>query len=301
MPRPEWVKENPVYSRIWSRLHNKNQNWNCAIVGPNGSGKSYAALSIADALDISPKGDLRFSIDKVAFDTRGFLDLVRQTHPKGTFLIFDEAALSVNARTFLTQSNMIMSFVNQSFRFKNYGTIYTFPANLGFLDLQLRSLLHASIRMQKINYSQKVAIGTMYNIKFSDTKAEPYRPRPRFYDKEGNMKIMKAIGIPHPRKELTVEYEERKQEFIENSFSKYANQFDSMDGFSEVSDRGGRRRLAIMEIIKKPEEFKKEIRDKNGIRDVWNYGGIAKRFGVSIRTAKDWVEEAGGGYKDSIL
>ena len=88
---------------IWARVHNKSQQFSVAFVGAPGSGKSSAALSLALLMDRDHKGNTRFGLDRIAFTSSEFFDLVNSNLPTGSAIILDDAGLFAYSADALTR------------------------------------------------------------------------------------------------------------------------------------------------------------------------------------------------------
>jgi len=161
------------------------RNFIVIIHGPTGSGKSYLALKIAEVLDPT------FNIDRVIFDPSDFFDLVEKL-PKRAWLVFDESGAILDARRFMTVVNCVVSYVLETFRYKQICVIFTVP-NLKMIDSNVRRLMHCMIFQRDWGHARIYRIGTGY-----DGTVFAYR-------------IGKFEGVQKPSKKLCDAYEPKKQ------------------------------------------------------------------------------------------
>lgn len=193
---------------IYNRLHKLNKNYIACFEGEPGSGKSLSAISLAASVDED------FQVDQVAFTPLEFVRLIKKFDSpgnKGRFIIYEEAGVTADNRTWQTPINRFLAYIAQTFRYTNLGVIFTVP-HFGFIDKKLRLLLQALVWMRHIDYEKKVAYAD-YNVvkvdKFGNFWLEPFIARP-----PGRRPVeLNPVGFALPPKDLMEEYEERKQAF----------------------------------------------------------------------------------------
>ena len=226
---PEGVAGNPIYAYLWNRLYYNNQNFLGAYCGQTGSGKSYAALYSAWIMDRAQNGGHRFSIDNVVFTPEEFLKAVKNNSYRGTFIIWDEVGVGINSRTFYEKTNLMISYVTQTFRWKNFGVLYTVPA-FGYIDKQVRQLFHAYVQMLKPLPHLERSVGKWYWLNYNPRDSQDlYFPLPRVIDGDGGKRIIDKVYFPLPPKELINQYEEKKKAIVESWYAKYQAAFDAME------------------------------------------------------------------------
>lgn len=134
----------------------KNQNCIIIITGATGSGKTYSSLTLAEVL--SSMLNVPFTIKNIVFKPSGFMERINSKElKKGSCLIFDEAGVGYSAREWWTISNKLINYLMQTFRHRNYITIFTTP-DLGFIDKSARKLIHIHLETQSIDYFKKLVI-----------------------------------------------------------------------------------------------------------------------------------------------
>ena len=129
----------PTFSQVIYKRRSMGVNSIILVVGKRGIGKSYASLFLCSVFDPD------FSINQVVFSVEAFLDAMKDLK-KGSCILFDESGISISARSFMSNTNQIMSFVGESFRFKGVDLITTVPSP-NFIDTNIRQLSDFLIRM----------------------------------------------------------------------------------------------------------------------------------------------------------
>ena len=170
--------------QVTKRLES-GRNFIAIIHGPTGSGKSYLGMKIAEALDPT------FNIDRVIFEPTDFFDLVEKL-PRRAWLVFDESGAILDARRFMTVVNCVVSYVLETFRYKQICVVFTVP-NLKMIDANVRRLMHCMMFQRDRGFARIYRIGTGY-----DGTVYAYR-------------IGKFEGVQKPSKELCEAYEPKKQ------------------------------------------------------------------------------------------
>jgi len=154
------------------------------IHGPTGSGKSYLGMKIAEKLDPT------FNIERVIFDPEDFFDLIGKL-PKRAWLVFDESGAILDARRFMTVVNCVVSYVLETFRYKQISVIFTVP-NLKMIDANVRRLMHSMMFQRDRGKARIYRVDTGY-----DGTVYAFR-------------IGKFEDVQKPSKELCVAYEAKK-------------------------------------------------------------------------------------------
>jgi len=217
-----WISSSPIYSRIWDLIYIHNRNYLGAYCGGTGNGKSIA--SIKNAWDLDRAGDLspRFDVDRIVFLPADFISLVRENMPKGSFIIWDETGVEVNAREFYTWKNKLISYITQTFRYKNLGVLFTVPS-MTYVDKQVRQLFHSYTAMHRVNKRAKKSYGTFYWMQYSGRTGKTYYKMPRYYIKD-KAHIVDRVNFSLPPKELVEQYEEKKKKTAEKWYEAWDSQ-----------------------------------------------------------------------------
>jgi hypothetical protein len=217
---------NWFYDAILARLRS-GQNWTCLVSGETGSGKSYASMKLAFDLDLTKDGEHRFPLDasRIIFNPQDFLDFLsgekENDLPPGSFLIMDEAALSLNAQRWFDVQSQAMSGVTQSFRCRQLATLFTFPGSLGFINKQIRSTAHTALVMRTVNKNAGWSVGTFKILQTNIFSGVTYKHQPELDTPDG------VVGLEQfkfflPPKKLIEAYEKRKDIFLRGYYKELA-------------------------------------------------------------------------------
>ena len=148
-----------IFVDLFRRRIRNNKNCLVIFTGDTGSGKSYGALRFAEKLD--PE----FNEKRIVFTPDKFLEIIR--HDKelhsGNVIIFDEAGVGMASREWYSIQNKILSYVLQTFRFKNLIVIFTVP-DFTYIDSQARKLFHFYFETSKILKKSKFWAGVDFTI-----------------------------------------------------------------------------------------------------------------------------------------
>jgi len=182
------------------------KNTNCFFLvysdGKSGVGKSYLALWMAQCLQPS------FSVSNVCFNMTDFIYLVN-TLPPGSIIVFDDAGVEGDSRTFLSKNNLDMRHVIESMRSRLISVFFTVPG-LDMIDATVRHMSTMEIRV--MSHGLAKAYGCKYNRYHNDY----YYPF-LFYIGHPRNKNLRA---PLPTKEVLDAYEEKKYAFQSDLYSK---------------------------------------------------------------------------------
>lgn len=210
---------------IHNRIHKLNKNYIACFEGEPGSGKSLSAISLASSLDED------FQVEQIAFTPLEFVKLIKKfdnPQNKGRFIVYEEAGVTADNRTWQTPINRFLAYIAQTFRYTNLGVIFTVP-HFGFIDKKLRLLLQALVWMRTIDYKKNVAYAD-YNVvkvdKFGNWYLEHFIARPR----GGRPLELNPVGFALPDHDLVEEYEERKQAFTGRLWDEAETVFSGENG-----------------------------------------------------------------------
>ena len=171
--------------KVMGRIYSKN-NFLELVTGPTGIGKTYCALRQCEMYD--PK----FDSSRIVFTMKEFLDLLPSL-PSKSFVLWDEAGVSVGHRTWLSPANMAIAMVAQSFRYRFINVIFALPSRF-YLDKVPRELCHYEVMMQRRG------VGSVYKIYKSAFVDMTYT------------KYLGHIYLSFPSKHLCEEYERMRAE-----------------------------------------------------------------------------------------
>lgn len=215
------IRNQVIISHIKRRINN-NKNAMILVIGDTGSGKSYATLRIAQKLQP------HFKIKFVEFNVKGFLELVRGDYEKGQPMIFDEVGVGMGAREWQSRLNKIMSYILQTFRFKNYIVFFTVP-DASFVDVHARKLFHYLIESRSINYKTKVASFKFRRIQVNRHTGNIYYKAIRFYDVKGALRVAPSLRLNLPTENLVRLYEEKRQIHMDKLYDELSNEIKVVD------------------------------------------------------------------------
>jgi hypothetical protein len=188
------------------------------LVGPTGIGKSYSALRLAELMDPA------FTIARVVFSARDFLRLINEDLPKGTVILWDEMGIGMAAREWYSILNKSVSYVLQSFRFKNLIILMTVP-DPAFIDSQARRLYHWWIECVEIVKSDEIVIAKPFMVDHSARFDRDYMKYPIVKRPEGPAKVG-TIPFRLPSSELRRAYEAKRKGAMD---ALYADLSDSLE------------------------------------------------------------------------
>jgi hypothetical protein len=259
-PKEKWPRSDSlVVGWAYRRMHRENKNVLIVAVGQTGSGKSWSALKLGEELDKN------FSIENVVFTPSDFIKLISETEgkklKKGAVIVWDEVGVGLGSRDWYSLKNKIISYITQTFRYKNFCVIYTVPA-MNFVDFQIRQLFHASLTMTKINRTKGYSTGTFRFLDYSSTKGDIYEKKPRLYHVGKRKRVeVPSMHIGKPSKELVDQYEAKKRDVLENWYKRYQDELKQMQ---EYLGEGSSGKVDLNELYKKYEENKKKLLDEKG-------------------------------------
>jgi hypothetical protein len=222
---PKWELSNIVRNRITK----SNKNWLGIVCGGTGSGKTYSAMRLCENIDPT------FNIDRIVFSIGDFLKLINSGKlQKGQAIIFDEAGVGMDAKTWYSISNRLMGYLIQTFRYLNLAVVFTTPS-IKYIDKGIRGLFHARIETKGINKRKQTVKTKIYFLKLNfDGDTIHYLPRIRA---PGTKRI---IVIDHynfslPSSKLIDEYE-AKHRIWKDALGKDIGK--EVEGLSKMSGSG---------------------------------------------------------------
>ena len=195
----------------WVRyLHQRieqNKNFVGFVGGPTGSGKSWSCLSIAEETDPN------FSIDNVVFDAKALMALINSGKLKsGSFIVFEEAGVSLSNRNWQSQLNKIINYLFQTFRHKRFILLLNSPY-MDFIDAASRKLFHAEFKTIKIDKQRQATILKPQVIQYNDRKDKFYYKYLRVITGPGMRAPVKTWAVKKPSQSLIDAYEAKKTAF----------------------------------------------------------------------------------------
>ena len=204
-----------IVRRIRTRF-NRSQNCLCCFEGQTGSGKSYAGISLACKTDPTFADALR---ERICFTAEKFLSVyTNKENPlrKRQAVIWDEIGglHGAYSRDALTKKNRIISFLAQTFRYRQNLVVFSLPS-WNMLDKHVRQLIHILVSMQRIDYKNKIGWGKFYHVSVGrDGKMYFKYPRDII---DGYHCVINEVGFPIPPKKVIKEYEKIRKPLIKRT------------------------------------------------------------------------------------
>lgn len=184
-----------------------NQNWLVACCGQPGSGKSYSLLKLME--DIYLAQYRKVPTKNIVFTVKGLLERLNSGELKrGDVVLFDELGVAANARKWMSDTNMALNYLVQTFRYLNLTVLFSCPS-FDYIDIAVRKMFHGLIETQHIDYEKKQCVTKFKRIEFNPTLGKVYMKYP--YDIEGNK--LKGIRFGLADKDLRREYELMQQAY----------------------------------------------------------------------------------------
>lgn len=238
------------------------------FVGETGSGKTYGAIDVAER--ISP----RFTVENIVFSPLDFFKrLDKGDLKKGDVIVFDEAGVGMSNRRWYSVTNLMMSFVLQSFRRDNIAVIFTQP-DMQFLDTAGRKLSHAIIETVNIDYNENKLRAKWFNSETNPRSGKIYNKYYRIAvqgQRYGKMSIAR-IGLPSD--DIIEPYEEVKKKFTIEIKKKALQSLKVLE----------EKELIQNEPKKTIAEYAQELLENKMEKEPTNYQ-VRNHFNVSLHTA----------------
>jgi DNA-binding CsgD family transcriptional regulator len=201
-------EENDIWKIYIERRIQRNQNVLIAITGQTGSGKSYSAIKICELM--SKQLGTTFTVDNICFEPTEFMQLINSDKlSKGSCLILDETGVAINSRKWQSKTNILIGYVTQTFRHKNYIVIFNVP-DFSFIDSALRKMFHIYIETNGINYQEKLCCLKPFLLQTNQRTGNLYYKYLRYKVPDKEVTTCDGWDLSLPSKELIKEYENKK-------------------------------------------------------------------------------------------
>jgi hypothetical protein len=164
------------------------QNCIIILVGQQRSGKSYAGLQLCETYD------KKFDKEQMIFGMKQFMEFLRSNR-KNRWILFDEVGVEFDNVLWFSVPNRVMKYIAETYASRQLHLVMTLPHLSGLLK-QTRTLSHFIIRMFYPSMGVLIGIGTDY-----------------IHPKEW-YQWLQFLEFDYPSKELIVEYEKKKDEFL---------------------------------------------------------------------------------------
>jgi predicted XRE-type DNA-binding protein len=177
--------------------------------------------------------------------------------PGGSVIVFDELGVSMNARTWQSQGNRIMSYVLQTFRYKRLICIFTVP-DLSFIDSTARRLVHAIFLTRHLDRKKQVCHVRPYFCHTNPLDGTVYKKFLKVKIR-GHTRTIDEIGIKIPSLKLRHAYEKKKREFGEELYGSIVNDLgDEKKKEEKASTNIDQQKILVDTIMKMRAEGKKQ-------------------------------------------
>lgn len=219
-----------------NRVLQNNKNFLCAVTGPTGAGKSWLSGSCGE--EFSKITGIPFKVDThVIFSLKELLDLINNKEvdkilKPGTFILFDEPQVSVNARQWQSEANQILATLTSTFRNMRLIIFFATPY-MEFLDKQSRILFHAEVNVQGFDKTTNYTSCKPRLLEWNGRKQEFYKKRliVRYPDPKKNVSswyYLQHWEVHRPSKEWIEAYEKRKKAFTTQLNRELQQQYEYM-------------------------------------------------------------------------
>lgn len=204
---------------IKAKVTEQNQSFPSLVVGQTGSGKSWGTLRLCQELEdgFQLEGNWFFrALDFYKAFSKYYKD--KENKKRGKIWVLDEAGVDFSSDDWQNKVNKIFAKVFSTARFRNYIFFGTVPFT-DFISKKIRQLMQ--YRMTA-NYLEKQKNGTMKSVfvprclYWSDHKQDYYQHKLLRIEKTGEEVPINRVLLQKPCKRLRVEYEKRREEFIDN-------------------------------------------------------------------------------------
>jgi len=254
MRQPPQVRCDPVNSRIWDNIYNKDKNSLIFFCGGTGDCKSGSALMKAIELDRDYKNRCRFYFsddpndpkNQVVTSAQAFVSLVGSKLPKGSVILWDEIGVDADNREYHTLKNRLVKKVFQTFRYRNFIVLMTVP-DFNSVDLGVRKLVHGFVEMQGQVFGGSHAKGKWQWVDTSPKTGKIYFKYPRWFDAEGVKKKLGRYYIPRPPADMEAKYKRLKDKVNRNWMISYKKQLKYMEEFVKGQSES---RLTLVDMEK---------------------------------------------------
>lgn len=201
-------EENDIWKIYIQRRIERNQNVLIAITGQTGSGKSYSAIKICELM--SKQLGTEFSVDNICFEPTEFMQIINSDRlTKGSCLILDETGVAINSRKWQSKTNILIGYVTQTFRHKNYIVIFNVP-DFSFIDSALRKMFHIYIETNGIDYQEKICCLKPFLLQTNQRTGNLYYKYLRYKVPDKEVTTCDGWDLSLPSKEIIKEYENKK-------------------------------------------------------------------------------------------
>lgn len=191
-------------------LKRKRQNNNTLILcyGQTGSGKTYATIRKAWELDNT------LDVRQIVFSFTEMMEVVNADwfkEKKIKQIIYEEAQVSMNSRTWQSMINRIINHLLSTFRATQVIVWFTTPYK-DFLDSQSMKLIHCTLETKGINRATNKC-RVKISLEEYNSSMQKYYHHSLLVKKNHVYNKLKEILVSLPPKDLLDKYEEKKKAF----------------------------------------------------------------------------------------
>lgn len=213
LPAPEHIKKNPVYSKIWWATRQHKKSFLGIITGKPGTGKSVSGGGrFLRDVDRKENGEPRFTIDKVVYDPKEFIQELKRKRPKGSGVLWDEAAVAIPRREWYSLKNRFISAVFQTMRIKHRVVILTMPSQM-YIDRHIGPILEFWIHMYKnLTFANDVAKAKFWWTDWKEKLERVFTYWHKEYKDGLTFVYDKPFKLHKPPEDWCKEYDEKQEE-----------------------------------------------------------------------------------------
>jgi len=197
---------NPIFRRVWNRLHKEDKNYLAIFCGQTGSGKSESCIEFARNIDPN------FSPKNIVFSVEDFFALLNSKKLKpGSAIVWEELGVSADSRTFFSLQNRAITYCFETFRYLNLAVLMNVPG-LGMVDSRVRKLAHQYFETITIYRRRKVCKCKVMDMEYNPRLDKIYFKYPKIYLEDSLVKVS-SLEFNKPPDSLVVPYLKMKKRF----------------------------------------------------------------------------------------
>lgn len=205
----------------------KNKNFLCVVYGETGSGKSWSCLSIGE------EADKEFNVDHVVFRFKELLDLIKSDKlKKGSVIVWEEAGIDINNRTWQSLTNRLINYLMQTFRYKCFILLFNVPYS-DFIDSATRKLFHAEFQTTGIDRSKNQVKLKCKLLQYNSERSKFYRKYLRV-KANGHLSPLVEWRVNKPSDALIALYNQKKEDFNNKLQKSMGEQIDKLENADKV-------------------------------------------------------------------
>ena len=207
---PGIKKEGDTFFKwLYNRVMKKNKNAIITTLGATGSGKSWSNLRIAEkATRINLNKD--FDPRNITFTPREAMERINSGELiRGDVIIMEEIGVSASSREWWSITNIMLSYLTQTFREKGYVLLMNTP-DLSFIDKNIRKLTHCILTTQGINFRTNTTKVVPKILQVNHSTGKVYYK----FMRSKRAKVQ-GVNLQRPSQPLIDYYEVKKKEYVD--------------------------------------------------------------------------------------